>query len=82
MPADNPNDRVTLGDLVPILEMTALWIILIIMLCVGLAVNALRSVQTGEDLRRYRQEPTINTASLPDVGTEGPRLTRGDDSSV
>lgn len=65
-------------NLLPIPEITALWIVIVIVVCVGFAVNALRPVQTAEDLHLYRQEPTINLTSLPDVGAEGPRLTRGD----
>ena len=55
-----------------------MWIVFIIVLCVALTVTSLRPLQAAQDLRSYRQEPTINPASLPDVGSDGPRLTRGD----
>lgn len=55
-----------------------MWIVFIIVLCVALTVTSLRPLQAAQDLRSYRQEPTINPASLPDVDTDGPRLRRGD----
>lgn len=54
-----------------------MWIVFIIVLCVALAVSTLRPTQAAQGQRRYRQEPTINIASLPDVGQDGPPLARG-----
>jgi hypothetical protein len=54
------------------------WIIFIIVLCIALTVTSLRHAHTTGDIQVPRQEPTINVAALPDVGADGPPLSRGE----
>jgi len=55
-----------------------MWIVFIIVLCVALAATSLRTTETMMHLQSHRLEPTINPASLPDVGMDGPRLSQDD----